>query len=229
VGADSVHRVMSGSLLYCFCSAACREIFVADPMRYAIAAMLRADGSAPARTGAADALAPAGPRDLDADPQNSFARAETDWGRQAPASRPGGTLAPGARTRDGDAAAPPDAHRSGVFERLLPGREKRFARRVCAEMLALHKEVLGRHPALRGRALYQRIAMERLQADAAAADRLLRQADESFASWPTPRDINFGDVVHMVAIREFHAAYGKAHWIIADMGRIVADIIDHRL
>ena len=89
--------------------------------------------------------------------------------------------------------------------------------------------VLRRHPTLRGRALYQRIAMERLQSDAATADRLLLQADESFASWPTPREINFGDVVHMIAIREFHAEHGKAHWIIADMGRIVADIVDHRL
>ena len=230
VGADSVHRVMNGSLLYCFCSAACREIFLADPMRYAIAAVLRADGSAPARTGVPHAAPAAAPRDLDTDPQNAFASEETDWGGQPPGARPGhGAVPPARQASQSVAATPAGAHRSGMLDRLLPGREKRFARRVCEEMLALHKVVVRQHPDLRGRALYQRIAMVRLHTDAAAADRLLLQADESFASWPTPRDINYGDVVHMVAIREFHAQYGKAHWIIADMGRIVADIVDHRL
>lgn len=71
--------------------------------------------------------------------------------------------------------------------------------------------------------------MQRLRTDVKGADAVLQKADESFAWWPTTREINFADVVHMIAILEYHASHGKAHWIIADMGRVVAEEIDHSL
>ncbi len=109
------------------------------------------------------------------------------------------------------------------------GSERRFARRVSRELLALHGSVMQAHPGLRGYELYRRIAMERLRTDAKGADALLKKADENFAWWPTTREITFVDVVHMIAIDEFHAEHGAARVNIADMGRIIAEEIDQKL
>lgn len=109
------------------------------------------------------------------------------------------------------------------------GSEQRFARRVSRELLALHNAVTQAHPGLRGADLYRRIAMERLRTDQRGADALLQKADENFAWWPTTREITFIDVVHMIAMVEYHATHGEAHWSIANMGRIIAEEIDRKL
>ena len=117
----------------------------------------------------------------------------------------------------------------GLLARFLPGKRQRFARRVSREMQALHATVAQAHPELRGLDLYRRIAMERLHTTPEGADALLRKADENFAWWPTTRELTFVDVVHMIAIEEYHAAFPTSAWIRADMARIVAEEIDHAL
>jgi len=212
VGSNAEFRTMSGSLLYCFCSRACLERFNADPVHYAFSAVSRSTGDASASAASASGQ----PRDLDADPDHAFSREMTDWSGEIHGSIP---LAPV------PVVAPAPTPAPGLLDRLMPGSERRFARRVSRELRALHAAVAQANPGLRGRDLYRRIAMERLKTDAKGADALLQKADESFAWWPTTREITYIDVVHMIAIVEYHQSHGKAHWIIADMGRIVAEEI----
>ena len=96
-------------------------------------------------------------------------------------------------------------------------------------MQALHDTVAQAHPTLRGLDLYRYIVMERLHTNHEGAQALLRRADENFAWWPTTREITYIDVVHMIAIEEYHASYGNSPWDRAHMARIIAAEIDHTL
>jgi len=112
---------------------------------------------------------------------------------------------------------------------LLPWREQRFARCVSRELLELYRTVSGRHARLRGRDLYREIVIAHKQADPDSADALLDQAEESYASWPTPRALTFCDVVHFIAVSEFLASHGETPWIQADMRREVQSLIPRNL
>lgn len=120
-----------------------------------------------------------------------------------------------------------------VYERVATPfalwRQRRHAAGVSLELLKLLRFVAQRNPGLRGRMLYRRIVMLRLHADQATADRLLECAEESFASWPTPRDLKFADVVHWLAIEEFLAAHPGVRWTQAQIGRVVARRIPRQL
>ena len=67
------------------------------------------------------------------------------------------------------------------------------------------------------------------QADPDSADALLDQAEESYASWPTPRTLTFCDVVHFIAVSEFLASHADTPWIQADMRREVQSLIPRNL
>jgi len=57
----------------------------------------------------------------------------------------------------------------------------------------------------------------------------VRQAQESFAAWPTRRALKFCDLVHFVDVSEFLASHGNSPWIYANMGREVASQISDNL
>ena len=112
---------------------------------------------------------------------------------------------------------------------LLAWRERRFASRVCRDMLRLHAETASRHPGLVGLPLYHHIVAARHGGSKLLADAILERAGQSFAEWPTSRPLNFRDVVHYVAVLEFVAANRNAHWIHADLKRLVSEAIPHAL
>jgi len=112
---------------------------------------------------------------------------------------------------------------------LLAWRERRFARGVCRDMLRLHAETASRHPELQGLPLYHCIVATRHGGSKVLADAILERAGESFAEWPTSRPLNYRDVVHYVAVLEFVAVNRSAHWIHADLKRLVSEAIPHAL
>jgi hypothetical protein len=114
------------------------------------------------------------------------------------------------------------AGRAAWFDRLNPFQEQRFARRVAREVVRLRDAIAAAYPALQGRDLLRLVVVMRRKVDPHAAEKLLVEAEESFATWPTPRALTFGDVVHLIAFKEFHAEFGKTRWINANMGQIVA-------
>jgi hypothetical protein len=114
---------------------------------------------------------------------------------------------------------------------LLPWAEQRFARRVSNELLALYRTVSAKDARLRGRDLYRAIVMARERIDPQSAEALLDRAEQSYATWPTPRAVVFSDVVHYIAVSEFLAsqADGHAPWIKTDMRREVESRIPDNL
>jgi hypothetical protein len=112
---------------------------------------------------------------------------------------------------------------------LFAWRERRFVSSVCREMLRLHAETASRHPELRGRPLYHRIVAARNGGSKLLADAILDRAGQSFAEWPTSRPLNYRDVVHYVAVLEFVATKRSAHWIHADLKRLVSEAIPRAL
>lgn len=116
-----------------------------------------------------------------------------------------------------------------LLSSLFAWREKRFATRMCSDLLRLHRIVLGRQPLLRGRALYREIVAAYNGGDFAHANAVLESAEQSFAIWPVERPLRFADVVHYLAASEFLATQPGGRWIHANMKRIVAARIPHDL
>lgn len=207
-GTPFVHT--EAGIRFSFCSAACRTRFMADPIPF-----MKMSGS---RT----------PRGVRANPAQLLPDLEawdefaTSAGMRGPAGTVAATPAPAP-------ALPQREAPGGLMGLLLPMRERHFARRVSKEMLKLHDVVAQRHPELRGRALYRRIARTRLASDDARADAVVRQAEESFATWPSARALTYADVVHMIVIVEFRALHGGSSWIRGDLGSIIASTIPRDL
>ncbi len=107
--------------------------------------------------------------------------------------------------------------------------EKRFATRMCTDLMRLHRIVVGRQPLLRGRPLYREIVAAYNGGDYAHANAVLESAEQSFAIWPVERPLKFADVVHYLAASEFLATQKGGRWIHADMKRIVAAHVPHDL
>jgi len=202
VETTSPHRVVHGGALFAFCSQACRAQFVNLPSRYAIiasAAPLRPTGE---RVDPPVAATPAAPA-------VSATAAPATW---VPLPDPQSL-----------SAGP------GPFSWLLAWRERRFAARCARELLKLHQGLSTRYPELKGKSLYRRVVAARLHDDDLAAEAVLQHAEQSFAIWPVERALNFRDVVHYLAVSQFMALHGDAHWVYADMKRIVDAIIPHQL
>jgi hypothetical protein len=116
-----------------------------------------------------------------------------------------------------------------LFAGFFPWRERRFARRVSRDLLKLYRIISASQPGLRGPDLYRKVVMAYTRADAASADTVINQAEESFAAWPVQRELKFCDVVHFIAVSEFLASHGNSPWIHANVGREVASQIPHNL
>ena len=112
---------------------------------------------------------------------------------------------------------------------LFAWRERRFVSNVCRDMLRLHAETASNHPELVGRPLYHHIVAARNGGSKLVADAILDRAGQSFAEWPASRPLNFRDVVHYVAVLEFVATKRSAHWIHADLKRLVSEAIPRAL
>jgi YHS domain-containing protein len=230
IGAVSPHRHVHGGAVFCFCSAHCRGVFIADPSRYVVF------GGAPQAP-----IRPQTPFPEDASviwypPGTQMAepgtRAATLPTVQLPSTAVLQTQA-GDRAQARDPATltrrQPRRRWRDLLAGLLPGRERRFAKRVSRDLLALYRTESARDPRLRGRDLYRTIVMTRMRADPDSADALLDQAEESYAAWPTRRPLRFRDVVHFLAVSEFLASHGDTPWIHENMKDEVDSQIPHNL
>jgi hypothetical protein len=104
---------------------------------------------------------------------------------------------------------------------LFGWRESRYAADVSRELLKLYWIVTASQPGLSRREIYKHVVMARTGADAADAELVLMRAEQSFASWPSERDLTFNDVVHYLAVSEYLATGDRMATNI-DMGRLIA-------
>ena len=242
----TLHRHVYGGAVFCFCSGRCRALFIADPARYIVLVHTIGKNGRPTRG------PPTPPVDPDRSTSEALQLVEASphaVGPMIDLTEPGPPLATRptlqlmtipvwpvqigdipADGKPGTVASPlPGSGWRDVLAGLFPWRERRFARQVSRELLKLYGIVAASHPKLRGRDLYRKIVIARTRSDEASAEALLDQAEESFAAWPTRRDLKFVDVVHFVAVSEFLASHGNSPWIYANMGREVESQIPGNL
>ena len=113
------------------------------------------------------------------------------------------------------------AFRNELVASLVSPRERRHAAETTRQMLTLHWIVSASHPDLSRREVYRRVVMARMGLDEDEADSVLRRAEQSFASWPTERELTFADVVHYLAVSEYLTDDERVSTRI-DMGKLVA-------
>jgi YHS domain-containing protein len=236
VDSASQHHCVHGGALFFFCSEECRARFAADASRWAVAAAL----------GGIKSAAPVIERGVDLD--LGAARVP----EKVPFAGPSGQFKASSWMKDtappevdigvshaAAAVLPPDEHAAsgghaasedhGLLSPLAAWRERHFAAVCCRELLKLYHTVAAQRPDLARADLYRQIVVERTDSDNTAADTILRLAEESFASWPVSRELNFRDVVHYLAVSEFLDSHKGSRWVHADMRRIVHSVIPHDL
>jgi transposase-like protein len=99
--------------------------------------------------------------------------------------------------------------------------ESRYVAQITRELLRLHWVVTACHPGLLRREIYRKIVMAHTGCDDAEAGSLLRRAEQSFATWPTERELTFADVVHYLAVSEYLTDDDRIATRI-NMGRLIA-------
>lgn len=108
---------------------------------------------------------------------------------------------------------------------LVGWRERHHATRVSKEMLRLYASIAATHPGLAKIEIYRQVVAARTLRPLSAADEVLSHAEESFATWPVPRNLTFRDVVHYLAVSEYLASADGAPWTRQNLGRVVADLV----
>ena len=94
---------------------------------------------------------------------------------------------------------------------LRPWREQRYALKTSRALLRLYEEARSTDPTLRGRALYLQVVRSHLGEQEKDAEDILNGAEQSYASWPVPRDLTFRDVVHYIVVTEYLAVKGAGY------------------
>ena len=107
--------------------------------------------------------------------------------------------------------------------------EKVHALRSSRELLALYKKTHSSNPELEGRALYQRIVMDRLTVDDRFAQLVLRRAEQSFCDWPSSRELRYRDVVLYIVIVEYLRSHVGTVGTQTNMRKVVDRFVSETL
>lgn len=80
--------------------------------------------------------------------------------------------------------------------------ERRRARAVCRDLLRLYRQTRTADANLQGEALYEQVVARYNHGDARGTKELLNHAEQSFAQWPSVRNLTFRDVVLYLVVSE---------------------------
>jgi len=126
--------------------------------------------------------------------------------------------------------APP---RSGFFgliaENILEWRERRYVAQASKQMLFLYRTIADLHPAWTPRQHYQLLVLRRTGCDPTTANQILDAAQESFAQWPSNRELTLCDVVHYLAVTEFLATHPTDRGMHSSLSLVVASRVPAEL
>ena len=86
------------------------------------------------------------------------------------------------------------------FNFIAAMRERKQIRRVCAESLELYRQIEVEMPQATNRDRYARLIERRSGVDAEAVLRIMRRAEESFATWPLERPLCLRDIVQYMVV-----------------------------
>jgi YHS domain-containing protein len=198
----SAYRFAHGGAMFYFCSDACRSRFVADPSRY-VGVHVRPSGVATAVHLVVPPVA-----------KSSGAPASPSMGKRAVRNP----------VRELEYVL-----RGLISSWLLAWRERRHAAQTSRAILALYHTLSADHPKLARRVLYRLVVMAYMRSDSHSADKILDQAEESFAEWPVTRALTLRDVAHYLTVNEYLHLHGEDFWFRSEVQEVVATHIPHDL
>ncbi|MBS0374304.1 MAG: hypothetical protein JSR73_06960 [Proteobacteria bacterium] len=108
-------------------------------------------------------------------------------------------------------------------------RELRVARRESHESLRAYRDVEAAQPGLAGLERLGAVVARRTGLDAAGVSRVLRHAEESFASWPTERPLRLRDVVQYLVVEECLRADPTRVGTRTRLTTVIAEVIPDNL
>jgi hypothetical protein len=88
------------------------------------------------------------------------------------------------------------------FNFLAALRERKQVRRVCLDSLRIYRQVEVEMPQSSRMERYMQVVERRISADPRAASKIMRLVREGFAHWPSERQLNFRDVVQIIAVTD---------------------------
>jgi hypothetical protein len=116
-------------------------------------------------------------------------------------------------------------HTLRQFDIFTSLRERKHVRRTCKDALKLYRAVAAEMPEASSRERYERVVARRTGADPAGVARILRRAEESFASWPSEHPLRFRHVAEYLAITEQLNAEPGGHGLRTRVDVVVARLI----
>lgn len=87
-------------------------------------------------------------------------------------------------------------------------KEKKFAKIASLEILGLYVSQRIANPDLRGLPLYEKITSKYLNVTDTEARDVVQRAEQSFAIWPSEREVRLRDVARYIIINEYIETYG---------------------
>ena len=103
--------------------------------------------------------------------------------------------------------------------------ERGQVRRLCHELVAMHRAVAEHNPELSGERLYELIIMRLTNSDHAQARAYLNHVEESFAQWPVVREVVFRDVALYFVLHKSLKAHEQPARSQSDFSTIVYSIV----
>jgi len=89
------------------------------------------------------------------------------------------------------------------FNFIATMRERREIRRVCVDTLKLYRQIEAEMPQASNWDRYARVIEKRSGgADPRAVLKIMRRAEESFATWPVERPLTLRDIVQYIAVTD---------------------------
>jgi hypothetical protein len=112
---------------------------------------------------------------------------------------------------------------------LAGWRERRVTRRTSVESLQLYRELEATRPELPASARYHEVVARRTGLDGEGVRRVLRHAEDSFASWPVGRQLKLRDVVQYLVVHECLNADPSIVGTRTRLTTIIAEVIPRDL
>ena len=129
----------------------------------------------------------------------------------------------------GTIETPTQRLRALIAGRLKKIDERRFANRVCSELLAALKAVGTAQADLKGDALYEAVVARRSNLDPTQARAIVQRAHESLEDWGNDRDPKFIDVAKYVIVSEYLGLEALEDGMSIDLGALLTKRIDPQL
>jgi hypothetical protein len=112
-------------------------------------------------------------------------------------------------------------------------RERYQIRRICSDSLKLYRRIEREMPGASNLERYARVIEVQSGADPDTVQTILRRTEESFATWPVERPLNFRDIVQYMAVtgglKTDIAVTGVRSRFVDFVFDIVADVIPANL